>query len=86
MAKWRIRKKKLSQRQGEKDYLLGHRYLLLVPRNSSCLVLLIPKRGLILMPTFLPYSLSICVSSILSLVLVPLPPLPLAYYLELKSL
>lgn len=43
MAEWRIEKKKLSRRQGEKDYLLGHRYFLLAPQNSSCFVLMIPK-------------------------------------------
>lgn len=46
MAKWSI-EKKLSRRQGEKDYLLGHCYLLLLAlRNSTCLVLLIPKARL----------------------------------------
>lgn len=68
MAKWRI-EEKLSQRQGEKGHQLGHRYFLLALQNPSCLVLLIPKRGLILMPTFLPRSL--CVSFTLSLIPIP---------------
>lgn len=70
MAKWRI-EEKLSQRRGEKGHQLGHRYFLLALQNPSCLVLLIQKRGLILLPTFLPRSL--CVSFMLSLVPVPVP-------------
>lgn len=59
------RKKKLSHRQGEKDYLVGHRYLLRALQNSSCLVSWIPKRGFDL-NAHLPTSLS-NVSFILSL-------------------
>lgn len=74
MARWRI-EKNFHKDKARKTIYLGTATLLkfsLALRNSSCPVLLLPKRGLIRM-SFLPLSLSFCVSCVLYLFTAPFP-------------